>query len=375
MVSATSGRSSSASATTATGSSGGSAGRPAPSRSPADGPVARASSSTRSPRPVALGHGVLRCGRGEVGGEGVRSAEHPRAVVGRDPRPAQRGGERHLVAHHPGGARQARGQRGRGEVRGGGAAGQRPEHGLDLGGFAPTQRQDLVEREPSGGEGAGLVGADDVDVADRLDGVDLLHQRAAPGDPGGTGGVGDGDEEEQPVGHQSRQHGRDLHDPQQGEPLQRGLREDGAAHQHGQGHDQPDDELDAPLQRRLVGRGPAGLCGQPPGVARRPDVAGELVAPAGHAQAARAQLVAGVLDDRVGLAGEQRLVGLDPASRRAAARRPRSGRRAAPAARRHAPPRPGRSRPPGRRGRRAPAPGRAAGAGRACAWPGSPGRR
>ena len=61
-------------------------------------------------------------------------------------------------------------------------------------------------------------------------------------------------------------------------------------------------------------RDPAGLGGEPPGVAGRPDVAGELAAAAGHAEAARAQLVAGVLDHRVGLAGEQRLVGLDPAA-------------------------------------------------------------
>ena len=74
-----------------------------------------------------------------------------------------------------------------------------------------------------------------------------------------AGGVGDGDEEEQAVGHQPGQHRGGLHDPQQGEPLQRGLGQDGAAHQHGQRHDQPDDELDAPLQRGLVGGDPAGL--------------------------------------------------------------------------------------------------------------------
>ena len=69
--------------------------------------------------------------------------------------------------------------------------------------------------------------------------------------------------------------------------------QDRPAHQHGQRHDQPDDELDAPLQRGLVGGRPAGLGGEPAGVAGRADVTGELVAAAADAEAARPQLVAG----------------------------------------------------------------------------------
>ena len=80
----------------------------------------------------------------------------------------------------------------------------------------PASGTTLGEREPAAGERAGLVGADDVDAADRLDGVDLLDQRAAPGDAGGAHGVGDGDEEEQAVGHQPGEHRGGLHEAQHG---------------------------------------------------------------------------------------------------------------------------------------------------------------
>jgi hypothetical protein len=75
-----------------------------------------------------------------------------------------------------------------------------------------------------------------------------------------------------------------------------------------------DDELDAALQRGLVGGDPPGLGGETTRVARCADVAGELVALAGDAEAARAQVVPGTFDDRVGLPGEQRLVGLHAAA-------------------------------------------------------------
>jgi hypothetical protein len=58
---------------------------------------------------------------------------------------------------------------------GGGAAGERAEGGVDVGRVLAVERLHLLEGEPSGGERAGRVGAHDVDVADRLDGVDLLH--------------------------------------------------------------------------------------------------------------------------------------------------------------------------------------------------------
>jgi hypothetical protein len=58
----------------------------------------------------------------------------------------------------------------------------------------------------------------------------------------------------------------------------------------------------------------AGLGCEPVGVAGRADVAGELVALAADAEAARQQVVAGLPELRLGLPGEQRLVHLDPAA-------------------------------------------------------------
>ena len=71
------------------------------------------------------------------------------------------------------------------------AVGQRGERDLGGGAVGAAERLDVVEGEPAGRERAGLVGAHDVDVAERLDGVDLLHQRAPPGDRGRPGGVGE----------------------------------------------------------------------------------------------------------------------------------------------------------------------------------------
>ena len=242
----------------------------------------------------------MRCG---ARASGAPSTHAPSAVTSPDQRSDDVNGTSSRTVHRSPGSAAA--SAAGGEVRCRDAAGERPERGRDPAASGPSSGSTSVEREPAGGERAGLVGADDVDVADRLDGVDLLHQRAAPGDPGRSGGVGDRDEEEQAVGHEPGQHGGGLHDPQQAETLQRGLGQDGAAHQHGQRDHQPHHELDPPLQRGLVGRHPAGLRGEPSGVARRPDVAGQLVTLAGHAEAARAQLVAGSLGHRLGLAGEQ----------------------------------------------------------------------
>ena len=94
------------------------------------------STSTRSPRPRAVGE-WRRAGRGRraSGGRGRRARPAPRcpsSVV--ESGPAQRGGERPLVAHGPPLARrQRRGQRGGGEVRVADAAGEPAERRLRRG--------------------------------------------------------------------------------------------------------------------------------------------------------------------------------------------------------------------------------------------------
>ena len=179
-------------------------------------------------------------------------------------------------------------------------------------GAVAVHRLNVGEGEPAAGQRAGLVGADDVDVADGLDGVGLLHQCAAPGDAGGAADVGDGDEEEQSVGHQAREHRRGLHESQHRGPLEQGLRQDRAAHQQDQEDEQAHHQVDAPLQRGLRGGVGAGGEREAAGVAVGADALGALQALAARARAAREQQVADGLGDRVGLTGEQGFVDLHP---------------------------------------------------------------
>lgn len=179
-------------------------------------------------------------------------------------------------------------------------------------GVEGTDGVDSGERQPPSGQRARLVGADGVDVAQRLDRVHLLHEGAPPTAPRGAEGVGDRDEEEQAVGDQARQHGGGLHDAHEGEPLQRGLEQDRRAHQRNQQHDQPDHERDAPLQGCPVGAGAARVGGEAAGVAGRTHVPSELMPVAADAEAARQQLVAGLLDLGFRLPGEEGFVDVDP---------------------------------------------------------------
>ena len=94
----------------------------------------------------------------------------------------------------------------------------------------------------------------------------------------------------------------------------------------------------------------------------------------GDDDAARQHLVAVLLAHRLRLAGEQRLVDLEPVRHRARSRRPRPGRRRGARAGRRARPRRPRSRAPRRRARPARAAPTAPRGGRACAWRATPAR-
>jgi hypothetical protein len=113
---------------------------------------------------------------------------------------------------------------------------------------------DLLQSQSARGERAGLVGADDVDVAQRLHRVELLHERALRHQRRGADGVRHADEEEQPVRHEPGQHRGRLHDTQERQPLQGRLQQDRRADQSHQHHDRPHDEVDAGLQRSAGGR-------------------------------------------------------------------------------------------------------------------------
>ena len=149
------------------------------------------------------------------GRQSLRRPEHPRRVVGTQGAPAQRGAERHLLPHRDRLPGESASERRGGQVGRGGAAGHRPQRRRDVVRVVPADGRHLGHGEAAGGERAGLVGADDVDVAHRLHGVDPLHERTLARAGDRAGGVGQRDEEEQAVGDQARQHRGGLHDPQQ----------------------------------------------------------------------------------------------------------------------------------------------------------------
>ena len=67
-----------------------------------------------------------------------------------------------------------------------------------------ADRLDRAERDPLGRERPGLVGAERVDPADRLDRALPLGQRAEARDPERRGGVGHGQHQRQALGHERR---------------------------------------------------------------------------------------------------------------------------------------------------------------------------
>ena len=257
-VSATSGRSSSANATSATGSSAGSCGRPSASRSPAPG---RRRGQQQHPQPPrrsraasASARAAGRQGRGTAR-PAAPSTQPPSSVTPPDQRSEER--ERHLVATVQAAPGRAAATAGGGEV------GVRRRCGPARRARLDRRRRPAVERLDSASVSRPVVSVPVLSVQSTstwlTDSTALTCCTSAPRPAirGGADGVGDGDQEEQPVGHQPGQHRGGLHDPQQREPLERGLGQDRPAHQHDQRHDQPDDELDAPLQRGRVG-GPGG---------------------------------------------------------------------------------------------------------------------
>ena len=67
-----------------------------------------------------------------------------------------------------------------------------------------------MQADDVGRQRAGLVGAQHVDVRQRLDGVGLLDQGALAGHAHGAQGVGQDDGQDQAVGDQADDHGRRL---------------------------------------------------------------------------------------------------------------------------------------------------------------------
>ncbi len=193
--------------------------------------------------------------------------------------------------------------------RGGGVV---AEQGLEVL-VGVVERRHLVQADHVGGQRPRLVGAEDVDVGERLHGVGLLDQHPLAQHADGAEGVGEGDREHEAVGDEGDDDGRHAHALDERQVLA----DAAAPDEDGEGeHDdeqRADDEVDLALQGRQLAAVAGRLGGELVGEALEPDLLGLVVAAAGGAEAAREQGVAVGLEDEVGLTGEERLVDLEPA--------------------------------------------------------------
>ena len=193
------------------------------------------------------------------------------------------------------------------------ARGVAAEQGREL---APPRRPRPAPAPPRGGvlgERAGLVQADHVRRRQRLHGVELLAQRAAPRHPPGGDGVGERGQQHQALGddRDDRGHGRGH-----------GLAERGALldqrppQQQPQRHHRRAQHQDEPVQRALQGRARvaelAGLAHEALGVGVGAHGLRQVGARALDAVRAGAHAVSGPARDGLGLAGEDRLVEPQP---------------------------------------------------------------
>jgi hypothetical protein len=160
------------------------------------------------------------------------------------------------------------------------------------------------------GQRARLVEAERIDVAQRLDGIGLLYERALAGHPHGAERVCDHDRQQEPLRHQTDNHHQPLYQLDK-----RVAPGDGAngQHHHQEGRHQerqPYHPVDLALQRRQDATLGAGTGGDLVGEAVLADLPRLEAGAAGDAKASREKLVACPLADQVRLAGQLRLVHL-----------------------------------------------------------------
>ena len=168
----------------------------------------------------------------------------------------------------------------------------------------------LGQAHPRLGERAGLVRADDVDPGQALDGGQFLDEALPLAEPDDAHREGDRGHEDQALGDhgdQCRDHAGDAVAPRLSEPEQLG-----PDRQQPDGDKQPrDDEEDAVDAVAQLGADEGelgGLLDQAGGIRLAADLGRAVGAGAGNDETAREHLVAGFLDNGVGLTGEQRLV-------------------------------------------------------------------
>ena len=260
----------------------------------------------QAPRADLLG---LLGGRGRRVEEYVRRPDHPVAVVavrrsaplGRRFERCGRGGRptgRHLVCLgdglHAG-------------VRPGVVGGQLCQHIADVTFVQPLQIRDA---HTVLGQRAGLVGAHDVDAGQAFDRGQLVDQALPSAEPNDADGERYRRHQHQALGHHRNQ--RTDHPQHRFPPARAGgeqLRvDDQQARRDQQVGDELQDLVDAAAQFGFHQRELAGFLGQLGGVGFPADLGGAVGTAARDDEAARHHLVAGILGDRVGLTGEQRLV-------------------------------------------------------------------
>ena len=186
------------------------------------------------------------------------------------------------------------------------------ERGLDLRHVGTVQRLDRGERQAALGDRPGLVGAQHVDAGQHLDRRQLLHEAALLAQPDHADGEGHAGEQHESLGDHPDEAGdggddRVLPALVAAQELARGEQQ---ADRDDRVADDGDDPVDVVAQRRVDQREALGLLGQLRRVVVGADLGDPHVPGAGDDGAAGQHLVAGGLDDGVGLAGEQRLVDL-----------------------------------------------------------------
>src|SRR5712692_7519597 len=162
-----------------------------------------------------------------------------------------------------------------------------------------------------GGQRAGFIHTEHIDIAERLYRIGLLHQRALAGDAHRPQRVGHADRQKQAVGHQpddddshlERFYSRKL--PGQCTKQQQQLEKEREQQQHA------NHQVDLALQGSVDTTKRARTCRQPVGDALRTYLLGPVERTAVHAKAARVQLIPLLLEHEIGLSCKQRLVNVD----------------------------------------------------------------
>ena len=179
------------------------------------------------------------------------------------------------------------------------------------------------------GQGARLVQADRVDPGEALDRGQLLDEALLSAEPDDTDREGDGGQEDEALGD----HGDDAADGAGDRVLQVVVLDDQLGDEqadrgrdHHPGH-VLEDRRDSGTEFRVDERETGGLFGELGRVRLAADLRGREGAAARDDETARHDRVAGLFDDGVGLAGEQRLVDLQPVGLERTRRPRRSCRR------------------------------------------------